>query len=250
MKRTKANNSLLTEKPSEDQTTNQRLPLKKTRSKSYLPITDAANRLRGSRPAINSTSLRILIMLTSTPEEKTSSYAAEEVNDQEALLPLMNSWNEVLIVLHKRRPGHHSGSTKCASEAALILSWKPQRWKVVAFRSERFVLSSAETLSGLLTCDDVFPSKREFSWTMVQMTVNERVGMVHRRDFSPLPSLLLRHLTFPATSSSAYVPSSPALGLLRPLPFSPPFADPSEALSSLFFMDDKHPYADMSKEVD
>ncbi|KAG0712010.1 hypothetical protein GWK47_019362 [Chionoecetes opilio] len=47
MKRTKANNSLLTEKPSEDQTTNQRHPLKKTRSKSYLPITDAANRLRG-----------------------------------------------------------------------------------------------------------------------------------------------------------------------------------------------------------
>ncbi|KAG0719012.1 hypothetical protein GWK47_051366 [Chionoecetes opilio] len=47
MKRTKANNSLLTEKPSEDQTTNQRLPLKKTRSKSYLPINDIGNRLRG-----------------------------------------------------------------------------------------------------------------------------------------------------------------------------------------------------------
>ncbi|KAG0696648.1 hypothetical protein GWK47_026478 [Chionoecetes opilio] len=47
MKRKKANNSLLTEKPSEDQTTNQRHPLKKTRSKSYLPITGAANRLRG-----------------------------------------------------------------------------------------------------------------------------------------------------------------------------------------------------------
>ncbi|KAG0720802.1 hypothetical protein GWK47_000698 [Chionoecetes opilio] len=59
MKRTKAKNSLLTEKPSEDQTTNQRLPLKKTRSKSYLPIT-GANRLRGRQTsAINSTSPRI-----------------------------------------------------------------------------------------------------------------------------------------------------------------------------------------------
>ena len=46
MKRKKENNSLLTEKRSEDQTTNQRHPLKKTRSKSYLPINDIGNRLR------------------------------------------------------------------------------------------------------------------------------------------------------------------------------------------------------------
>ncbi|KAG0714429.1 hypothetical protein GWK47_014169 [Chionoecetes opilio] len=59
MKRTKANNSLLTEKKSEDQTTNKRLPLTETRSRSYLPISDAT-RLRGRQTSsINSASPRI-----------------------------------------------------------------------------------------------------------------------------------------------------------------------------------------------
>ncbi|KAG0713033.1 hypothetical protein GWK47_017127 [Chionoecetes opilio] len=59
MKRTRANNSLLTEKQSEDQTTNKRLPLTETRSRSYLPIS-AANRLRGRQTSsINRASPRI-----------------------------------------------------------------------------------------------------------------------------------------------------------------------------------------------
>ncbi|KAG0723756.1 hypothetical protein GWK47_041993 [Chionoecetes opilio] len=59
MKRTKANNSLLTEKQSEESTANKRLPLTETRSRSYLPIS-AATRPRGRQTSsINSASLRI-----------------------------------------------------------------------------------------------------------------------------------------------------------------------------------------------
>ncbi|KAG0730551.1 hypothetical protein GWK47_028007 [Chionoecetes opilio] len=58
MNRTKANNSLLTEKQSEESTTNKRLPLTETRSRSYLPIS-AATRLHGRQTSsINSVSLR------------------------------------------------------------------------------------------------------------------------------------------------------------------------------------------------
>ncbi|KAG0715104.1 hypothetical protein GWK47_012702 [Chionoecetes opilio] len=122
--------------------------------------------------------------------------AARIMNDQRRLFCIDELLEGGLDVLRKRRPGHHSDRRSVLREAGVNPELEATAWRRwVAFRSERFVLSSVETTSGvtfsrflgeLLTCDDVSPRNGEFSWDDGPDDGDEESERSHRRELLSL----------------------------------------------------------------